>query len=79
MGVMSKLEGKQEKEIIFPCLMRHVRNGSVVLFSSDKVGVVVQKGDKGSCDVGHHCDYWVSAANENTWEPFKGTVTLSNE
>lgn len=72
MGVTSKV-----KEIVFPCIMRNIKCGHVVLFSADKIGTVVSEDNSGNIRVGYHCDYWVSATNENTWEPSL-PVTLSN-
>lgn len=77
MGIVSKVEEKQEKEITFPCLMRNKAAGHVVLFSSDKTGIVVYEGDEGSPVVGYYCDHWISATEETVWEPSQ-PVTLSN-
>ena len=77
MGIVSKVKDKEAKEMRFPCLMRNIKNGSVVLFSSYKDGTVVKEGRRRSCDLGHHCNYWISADNENVWEP-SPPITLSN-
>lgn len=77
MGIVSKVEDKQEQEITYPCLMRNKVIGFVVLFSSVKTGVVLHKGEDSFPDIGHYFNDWVSATNKSLWEP-SPPVTLSN-
>jgi hypothetical protein len=57
----------------FPALMIHEYWGRVVLFTSEKTGVVVEKG-RGKRPVGYFTTHWMSSY----YKPFAGSVTLSN-
>lgn len=58
----------------YPCLKKDTRSDLVVLFTSEKSGVVVtgnkryKKGDSNND--------WISAINTNEWVTIHGTVTL---
>jgi len=79
----------KQKELKFPCLMEStffcdphnggiVVGGTVVLFTSECVGMVVECPSK-IYAVGHHYKGWVSANESDSWKPFIGKVTLENE
>lgn len=50
--------GKEEPEINYPCLMRSVHDGFVVLFNSKGAGTVVSLPTDGS--VGYSLGYYIS-------------------
>lgn len=69
-------ENVKEKNIKYPCLMQFLDNGrpkeTIVLFLSAEVGVRVAGGEI------EYKDCWYPATDDY-WQPFNGTITLSNE
>lgn len=56
----------------YPCL-GIAKDGLIVLFSAEEVGVVIRPSDDYRC--GYYADDWDMVC----FTPFTGTVTLSNE
>ena len=54
------------------------KTGNIMLFCGQKEGTVVYCGSD-TYEVGHHSEFWIPIDDEEQWEPFTGTVTLSNE
>ncbi len=74
---MKKVEVNQkavEPKSEYPCL-KVSQDGSIVLFKSHKVGVVVWSIDVRATPIGYYSDNWF----ESTFTPFTGTITLSND
>jgi hypothetical protein len=59
--------------LAFPCLLVSQGSDIIVLFTEDSTGTVVS--GNGAYRVGEFCKTW----NMNTFKPFSGTVTLSND
>ena len=59
--------------ITYPCLMISAMNGSVVLFTAGSKGTCVHAG--GGDYLGRYSDIW----KMDCFEPFNGTITLSND
>lgn len=75
MAITVKIEEKQDKEITFPCLMRH-KTGFVVLFTKPQTGIVIVAGSGwklGESDA--EWDWPVCYVND--WEP-SPPITISN-
>lgn len=67
MAITVKIEEKQNKEISFPCLMRH-KEGFVVLFTKPQSGVVVVAG--AGWKLGEHdADWDWPESFIHEWEP----------
>lgn len=64
---------EKKPAITYPCLMRGTRNGSVVLFTGDEKGTCVHA--EGANVLGEYSDIWIM----DCFEPFNGTITLSND
>lgn len=62
--------------ITFPCLMRSQFTGNVVLFTADKTGVLVHP--KTNLCFGRESPAWGTVYDASNWQPFNGTVHLSN-
>lgn len=75
MGVKVEWGGDKENEIKYPCLMRSKDSGCIVLFTERETGVCLYEGRSNICFIGEHYNKW----NVNYFEPFNGTLTLSNE
>jgi hypothetical protein len=76
MKVEVKVFEENQEEIKFPCLMISNQTGNIVLFSCDKKGVVLLRGENPTLwKIG---DYGNDFAMEN-FKPFKGSITLSND
>ena len=59
--------------ITYPCLMISTWNGTVVLFTADSKGTCVHAGKTNI--LGEHSTMW----GMDLFEPFNGTITLSND
>lgn len=57
----------------YPCLMRSRKSGVIVLFTRERVGVVVVPSQR--YEVGHACGVWRMA----TFAPFYGTVSIASK
>lgn len=55
--VIVKEEEKTVEKIDFPVLMKSLNNGIIVLFTSETIGVCVDKGDSNNC-IGLYSDSW---------------------
>lgn len=75
LAITVKIEGAQEKEISFPCLMKDCESGLVVLFTNAKEGTVLSAARGWS--IGSYHSEWLSATNKAYWEP-SPPITLSN-
>ena len=64
---------EENDDIKYPCLMRNMYNGRIVLFSKDRVGVVLYSGSS-PLPVGYYSDSW----EMHIFEPFKGRLILEN-
>ena len=62
----------------FPILMQSVNKDTIVLFTAERTGTVVEKGE-GSEEVGYYGEMWLDARNPAYWEVFKGELKLSND
>lgn len=77
MAITVKIEGTEEKEISFPCLMKSSLTGLVVLFTNDRAGIVLAVQEANSFyHLGYISNSWDSAY-EVDWEP-SPPITLSN-
>lgn len=56
----------------FPCLGIY-DDGDIVLFTNPQTGVVIHN-PSGATHIGGYSDSWVES-----WEPFLGTIELSND
>ena len=69
-------ESKTEKKIEFPCLMIHEKTGNVIIAtgktSCNYIGVMVNQDELHG--IGRYSETWV-----DTFKPFKGSITLSND
>ena len=65
---------KEQKEITYPCLMKHQDRGLIVLFISDRAGIRL-KSDGTYDKTVKYLDTW----NVEAFQPFHGTVTLQND
>ena len=67
------VNGKEQKEITYPCLMEYKDSDLIVLFYTKLKGIVLignisyKKGD--------YSDTW----NMRAFQPFHGTITLQND
>ena len=72
---MKALVEEKDKGIEFPCLMEHTDSGIVVLFSTERVGVVVYGGGGiATIPVGRYSGGW----DMDSFKPFKDRVILEN-
>ena len=78
MKVTVKCE-EEKVEYSFPMLMEAVGTGFIVLFTSETVGVVINKGSSVLWAVGEYCDEWLTCDDKNHWKKFTGTITLEND
>ncbi len=62
---------KTEKELEFPCLMIDESDGHIVFFKSEGVGVSITNRDS----MAFYNETWFM----DTFKPFKGSITLSND
>ena len=66
------------KEILYPCLMKHIYSPLIVLMTAHKCGKVISDNhvhDNGGYPVGKSSTDW----NPDTFEVFKGSVILENK
>jgi len=71
-------ENKNEKEIEFPCLMVTDSGTIILAIGIDKNGIdgfVLKDNVPLKRAIGYHSETW----NLNTLNPFKGSITLSND
>ena len=61
----------------YPCLMRAINSHKVVLFVAPGTGVVVK--DPRGTDEGSTSPLWTFPLILSDWEPWHGTVTISND
>ncbi len=66
--------GSIRKEQRFPMLMQHDVSSLTVLFTDDGKGTVIATGNTNYC-IGYYSDGWVMSG----FEPFDGSVTISND
>lgn len=73
----------REEPVVFPVLARAKEKENMrftVLFSSEKVGMIVQADEGSRLSVGEYCNRFESVLNSSSWEllspDFK--ITLSN-
>lgn len=67
--------GSNKHELTFPVLMKSKDNGIVVLFVGNTNGICLS----GRGEITYKSEPgWLPANGEN-WEPFTGTITLSND
>lgn len=72
------IENKEEKEIKYPCLMTAINDEAgkiVVLFTSKNFGTVVYS-ERELYPIGYYTETW---ATSRSFEPFDGTIELSNQ
>lgn len=69
-----------DKGITFPCLMQSTKLQCIVLFADAESGVVVHN-DNGPHPLGRVSKEWANCIinDYDIWQPFTGTVHLSNE
>jgi hypothetical protein len=65
-------EKETQGEVKYPCLMKSEK-GLIVLFNAPECGIVLKGNDVH--ERGHYSSNW----NMDSFEPFNGTITLSNE
>ena len=71
---INKTEEKQE--IKYPCLMKHLNSDLVVLFNNHYCGMVVVETNNNEFDkIGKYYEEWII----DSFTPFKGSITLSND
>lgn len=71
-----KIEIKEESklgEVKYPCLMKAKHDDTIILFTDEKVGVVVNGSEYNH--VGEYSEKW----GMPLFIPFKGSITLSND
>lgn len=70
-------EQSKQAEVKYPCLMQrnniNARN-QIVFFECESIGMVVAS-EEPTQPIGHHREDWLM----NTFHPFKGSITLSND
>ena len=75
----------KKKELEYPCLRLYLGDNQervkpeksfVVLFTSEKSGFVVWS-NRATKKLGYNGD-WIPATDKETWEEFKGEITLKN-
>ncbi|NRA81674.1 MAG: hypothetical protein HRU18_26035 [Pseudoalteromonas sp.] len=66
------------RELNFPILMESLTTDTVVLFTSEKTGTVVKKGEDID-EVGYYSRVWLEASNTEYWKVFEGELRLSND
>lgn len=77
MAIKSVMKEEEKRPApYYPILKKSTTNNQVVLFTATGVGIVVSKGTMGANpSVGIYNTSWA----ENMFEPFHGTITLSNK
>jgi hypothetical protein len=70
--------------IIYPCLMKHVTEDFIVLFTSDISGTVIrdERDRPNKKPIGYHSDTWyLSARDSSIWKPLPSNqgVIISND
>ena len=73
-----KEKEKTVEKIEFPVLMKSLNNGIIVLFTSETIGVCVDKGDSKNY-IGLYSDSWIECTSQKNWEKFEGEITLKNK
>jgi hypothetical protein len=68
-----QIESKERK---FPVLMKSVKTGLVVLFHNPTSGIVIIAAER---IAGYYSTAWQECNDGNYWQPFTGTITLSND
>ena len=66
----SKIKQKVKSDPVFPCLMRRVPTGTIVLMIEKGHGIILS-----GMDIGYMSYSWVMS----DFKPFKGSVLLSND
>ena len=67
-------EQEKEKGNSFPRLMIGSSSGCIILFSSDRCGVILNAGDNENLKVGHKSKTW----DMNYFNNFNKSITLTN-
>lgn len=70
-------EPQESEQITYPILMEHLTNGYIVLFYSEREGIVVHEGEKFTFRMGQRLT-WSSAMRKDIWKSFKGEIKISN-
>ena len=73
MGIKVTESKKQPPKFNYPCLVQF-STGTVVLLTSKGTGTAVKSGKGTASTVGEHSDEW-----NTDYEPYEGSVTLTNE
>ena len=71
-------EKKEESEFTFPVLMRSKNLNQIVLFFEGSHGMIIDKGNSDLLNY-HIATNWASCYDDKIWEPFTGSVTISND
>jgi len=71
-------ETKEDKQK-FPVIAKSKKDSAIILFSDNKVGVVLAKGnDNRSSEIGYYCEDWFSCFNVEYWQ-ILDSVTITFE
>ena len=69
---------KKEQKSTFPILMKSKNLNQIVMFFSEEKGLLLYKGNS-DCNNYEYAKNWASCYITDIWEPFTGTITLSND
>lgn len=72
--IMLEIIGDKEG-IRYPVARRDPESGLIVLFFSEKHGVVISTTERAEVNVGEITRDWVSCTNSKDWEPVDITIT----
>lgn len=64
-----------KEEIRYPVTRRNLKYGYIILFFSEKQGVVIDPGDKSEYNLGATCVHLPSCSDIETWERVNITIT----
>ena len=73
-----KEKEKTVEKIEFPVLMKSLNSGIIVLFTSETIGVCVDKGYS-TRHTGLYSDSWIECTSQKNWEKYEGEITLKNK
>lgn len=71
---------KPQGKISFPCLMESKGIPDlIVCFNAPRSGMVVSETNSLPYPLGHYSLNWTDAGDFDYWQPFNGTIHLSNQ
>ena len=71
----SQISPKPKEQVKYPCLMKSLISGNILLFIANRTGYVVYIDPRSSANFWQYSNDW----DMNNFEPYSGDVILSND